>query len=158
MVPTVSHDPIDCISLFSLLLLVLGCLSLTNFIVHSCRLPSSHRVEGADVVMVEGILALHDEAVRCAFDVKIFVDADADVRLARRLRRDMAERGRTVDNVLTQYDRTVRPSFEAFTLPTRSLADLVIPFNAMNAVAIEIVVGIVARATQCEPTSLNAAL
>jgi uridine kinase len=103
-------------------------------------------LEGSKVVIIEGILALYHPDVRSIFDLKIFVEADSDLRLARRLRRDIAERGRTVDNVLTQYERTVKPSFEQFTHPTKQYADIIIPFNHHNAVAIDLVVDVVTRA------------
>ena len=71
--------------------------------------------------------------------VQIFVDTDADTRLARRIRRDIAERGRSVDSVLNQYEKTVKPSFEQYVLPTKRNADIIVPHGAENTVAIELI-------------------
>lgn len=76
--------------------------------------------------------------VRALFDLKIFVDVDADTRLARRVRRDINQRGRTVDTVLDQYERTVKPSFDSYIAPTKKHADLIIPRGVDNIVAIEL--------------------
>lgn len=98
------------------------------------------------IVVFEGILALYDPRLRDLFDLKIFVDADADVRLARRICRDIQSRGRDLDGILRQYLRFVKPSFEDFCLPTKRYADVVVPHGAENDVAIDIIVnGIRAR-------------
>jgi uridine kinase len=76
--------------------------------------------------------------VRAQFDLRVFVDADADTRLVRRLRRDIASRGRSVQAVLEQYERTVKPSFELYIAPTKQHADIIIPRGADNTVAIEL--------------------
>ncbi|CAN5775394.1 uridine kinase [soil metagenome] len=85
------------------------------------------RVEPSQVVLVEGILVLADAELRSRFELKIYVDTDADLRLARRLRRDITERGRTVDSVLTQYFDSVRPMYLEFVEPSKRYADLIIP-------------------------------
>lgn len=89
------------------------------------------------VLIVEGILVLADEALRQRMDYKVYVHAPDDIRLSRRIRRDVAERGRTVESVLTQYEATVRPMHERFVLPSRTRADLVLsglaPTEAMVA-------------------------
>jgi uridine kinase len=82
-------------------------------------MPETDTLYGADVVIVEGILSLYDKGIRDHLDLKIFVDADADLRLARRLRRDVVERGRTVEGVLEQYLKTVKPSFDDFIVQTK---------------------------------------
>jgi uridine kinase len=92
------------------------------------------------VVLLEGILILAISALRELLDVKIFVDTDADLRFIRRLRRDMAERGRTVDNVVTQYLETVRPMHLEFVEPSKRWADVIIPEGGFNTVAIDLVI------------------
>lgn len=78
-------------------------------------------------VIVEGILVLSDPALREQFDLRVYIDTDADLRLMRRLRRDILERGRTVDSVLSQYERTVRPMHDRFVEPSKRYADIIIP-------------------------------
>ncbi|MFO7547751.1 MAG: uridine kinase [Acidimicrobiia bacterium] len=91
------------------------------------RSPDVVRVEPAAVVVVEGILVLADRALRSMFDLRIFVDADPDLRLARRLERDIAERGRSPESVIRQYLATVRPMHLEFVEPSKRYADLIIP-------------------------------
>ncbi|KAH7292703.1 hypothetical protein KP509_29G081900 [Ceratopteris richardii] len=98
------------------------------------------KVNVADVVILEGILIFHDPRVRALMNMKIFVDTDADVRLARRIRRDTVERGRDVNNVLEQYGKFVKPSFDDFVLPTKKYADVIIPRGGDNHVAIDLIV------------------
>ena len=83
----------------------------------SGRLPETRKVYPADVVLCEGILVFYQPEVRSLFDMKLFVDTDADTRLSRRVRRDTRERGRDLDMVLDQYTRLVKPAFEEFCLP-----------------------------------------
>lgn len=111
-----------------------------DFVTHS-RLPPEHNthIAGPQIVIVEGILALYDERLREHFDMKIFVDADPDVRLARRIKRDMADRGREIDGILQQYEQFVKPSFETFIGPSKRHADIVVPRGAENLVAIELI-------------------
>mmetsp|Transcript_11954 Transcript_11954/g.24293 ORF Transcript_11954/g.24293 Transcript_11954/m.24293 type:complete len:261 (-) Transcript_11954:77-859(-) len=111
-----------------------------DFVTHS-RLSADHNthISRPQIVIVEGILALYDQRLRERFDMKIFVDADPDVRLARRIRRDMAERGRDLDGVLQQYEQFVKPSFDMFIGPSKCHADIVVPRGADNLVAIEII-------------------
>jgi uridine kinase len=92
------------------------------------------------IVLVEGILIFTDPELRRLFDVKIFVDTDADLRLIRRLQRDLAERGRSVDSVIRQYLSTVRPMHLEFVEPTKRFADVIIPEGGQNEVAIGMVV------------------
>jgi uridine kinase len=109
-----------------------------DFVTHS-RLPSEHNtaVTAPEIVIFEGILGLHDESMRELFDLKIFVDADADVRLARRIRRDMETRGRDLSGILEQYEKFVKPATETFVTPTRNFADVILPRGLENTVAIE---------------------
>jgi uridine kinase len=109
-----------------------------NF-VDSVRLGATTRVPPAAIVIVEGILALHDPWLRERMTARIFVDNDADVRLGRRLIRDIHERGRSVDQVLDQYFRSVRPMHLGYVWPTRRFADLVIPNEGINDMAVAMV-------------------
>ena len=99
----------------------------------------------ADVVVVDGILLFVDPRVRELCDVKVFVDADADVRLVRRLRRDMAHRGRPLDEILEQYLATVRPMHLQFVEPSKRYADVIVPRGGHNAVATEMIVAKIQR-------------
>ena len=101
------------------------------------RAPETRRVEPLPVVLVEGILIFAEPELRKLFDVKIFVDTDADVRLIRRIRRDIAERGRSLDSVVEQYQTTVRPMHLEFVEPSKRYADLIVPEGGENAVAME---------------------
>ena len=108
--------------------------------VHHRRTPETRRVEPQPVVLVEGILALAEPRLRALLDFKIFVDTDADVRLIRRLKRDIAERGRTVEDVVRQYLETVRPMHLEFVEPSKRWADVIVPEGGENRVALEMVV------------------
>ena len=92
------------------------------------------------IIVFEGILALFDAALRQHFDLKIFVDTDADIRLTRRLRRDVAERGRTYDSIINQYLTTVRPSHVQFIEPSKRHADVIFPEGGQNDAAFEVLV------------------
>ncbi|WKY13898.1 hypothetical protein Q1695_004608 [Nippostrongylus brasiliensis] len=94
----------------------------------------------ADVIIVEGILIFYDSRLRNKFAMKLFVDADADIRLARRVRRDTVERKRPLSVVLNQYTKKVKPAFEEFCLPTKKWADVIIPRGGENDVAIDLLV------------------
>ena len=106
-----------------------------------CRLPGGDAVDPAPVVVVEGVLILVDPELRRRLDLRVFVDTDADVRLARRLRRDLQERGRTAGSVLRQYEQTVRPMHLAFVEPSRRHAHLILPEGGFNAAGLEMLVG-----------------
>jgi uridine kinase len=99
------------------------------------------------VLIVEGILIFVDPRLRALFDVKVFVDTDADLRFIRRLRRDVAERGRTVESVVTQYLATVRPMHLAFVEATKRYADIIVPEGGENQVAIELLRSAILHAT-----------
>ena len=109
-----------------------------DFVTHS-RLPPEHdtTVYAPEIVIFEGILAMHDERMRDLYDLKVFVDADADLRLSRRIRRDMESRGRDLAGILEQYEKFVKPATEAFVLPTKAYADIIVPRGIENSVAIE---------------------
>jgi len=105
------------------------------------RRRETRRVEPAPVVVLEGILVLADERLRAQMDLKIFVDTDADVRLLRRMRRDIETRGRTFAQVREQYSETVRPMHLAFVEPSKRFADLVVPEGGYNQPALDAIVG-----------------
>ncbi len=110
-----------------------------DFVSHT-RSPATARVEPCDVVVIDGILLFVDERVRGMCDVKVFVDADADIRLVRRIRRDMKARGRGLDEILEQYLTTVQPMHLQFVEPSKRYADVIVPRGGHNAVAIEMIV------------------
>jgi uridine kinase len=109
------------------------------------RRKETRRVEPAAVVLVEGILVLADERLRAQMDLKIFVDTDADIRLMRRMERDIEQRGRTFAQVRAQYDATVRPMHLAFVEPSKRFADLIIPEGGENRPALDAIAGHLAR-------------
>jgi uridine kinase len=109
-----------------------------DFTIH-LRTTQTTRVEPAPIILVEGILIFAEPELRKLFDIKIFVDTDADLRLIRRLQRDMQERGRTFDSVINQYLATVRPMHIEFVEPSKRFADMIIPEGGHNEVAIEMV-------------------
>jgi uridine kinase len=105
------------------------------------RRRETRRVEPAPVIVLEGILVLADERLRAQMDLKIFVDTDADVRLLRRMERDIETRGRTFAQVREQYTDTVRPMHLAFVEPSKRFADLVVPEGGYNQPALDAIVG-----------------
>ncbi len=107
-----------------------------DFRVHR-RAAETRRVEPRKVILVDGILIYVEPELRKLFDVKIFVDTDADIRLIRRIKRDIAERGRTLESVVSQYESTVRPMHLEFVEPAKRYADLIIPEGGENTVALE---------------------
>jgi uridine kinase len=112
---------------------------LYDFAQHIRKAETRH-VESRQVILIEGILIFVDRALREMFDIKIFVDTDADVRFIRRLKRDISERGRTVESVIAQYEETVRPMHLEFVEPSKRYADLIIPEGGFNTIAIDMVV------------------
>ncbi|XP_028051218.1 uridine kinase-like protein 1, chloroplastic isoform X5 [Camellia sinensis] len=98
------------------------------------------QVNASDVIILDGILVFHDSRVRNLMNMKIFVDTDDDVRLARRIRRDIVERGRDINSVLEQYAKFVKPAFDDFVLPAKKYADVIIPRGGENHVAIDLIV------------------
>ena len=97
------------------------------------------------VIIVEGILIFENEPLRNLMDIKIFVDTDADVRLCRRIKRDVNKRGRTLESVLTQYQETVKPMHEKYVEPSKKHADIVVPEGGKNLVALDMIMGRIAR-------------
>lgn len=103
------------------------------------RTAETIRVEPQPIILVEGILILAEPELRPLFDVKIYVDTDADMRFIRRLKRDIAERGRSAESVISQYMATVRPMHMEFVEPSKRYADVIVPEGGFNMVAIEMV-------------------
>lgn len=108
-----------------------------SYVEHT-RLPTVTHFKPKKIIIVEGILLLTDEKIRNEIDMSIFVDAPLDICFIRRLKRDMEERGRSMDSVITQYRKTVRPMFLQFIQPSKQYADIIVPRGGKNRVAINI--------------------
>ncbi|WP_233201345.1 uridine kinase [Sporosarcina sp. P13] len=104
------------------------------------RSAETEVIESQDVIILEGILVLEDERLRDLMDIKLFVDTDSDIRIIRRILRDINDRGRTVDSVIEQYLSVVRPMHNQFIEPTKKYANIIIPEGGENAVAIDLMV------------------
>lgn len=113
-----------------------------SFVAHN-RIDETVLTSPTNVLVVEGILILTDPNIRNLFDIKVFVHADSDERLIRRLKRDIAERGRDLDEVLNRYQTTLKPMHQQFIEPTKEFADIIIPNNRYNTVAVDIVRSII---------------
>ncbi|MEZ4440964.1 MAG: uridine kinase [Polyangiaceae bacterium] len=113
---------------------------------HHVRKVETERVEPRPVVVVEGIMVLVDEALRELMDLKIFVHTDADLRVIRRIRRDIEQRGRSFDQVRKQYYATVRPMHLAFVEPSKRHADLIVPEGGSNRVALDVLLARIQKA------------
>src|SRR5215472_12284237 len=111
-----------------------------DFAIHD-RAREGVRIEPAPIIVVEGILVLADDRLRARFDVKLFVDTDPDIRLMRRIRRDLEHRGRSFAQVRKQYYETVRPMHLAFVEPSKRFADVIVPEGGQNRVALELLLG-----------------
>lgn len=110
-----------------------------DYTIHD-RTENTMTLHPTPVILVEGILIYYSEELRNLMDIKLFVDTDADVRILRRIVRDIKERGRSLDSVVSQYLNTVKPMHEAFVEPTKKYADIIIPEGGENLVALEMVV------------------
>src|ERR1041384_7453994 len=108
---------------------------------HDRRLPETRRMEPKLIIILEGILIFAEPRLLAEMDIKVFVDTPDDIRFIRRLRRDVAERGRTVDSVIEQYLATVRPMHMQFVEPSKRLADVIIPEGGHNMVSIDLLSG-----------------
>lgn len=115
-------------------------LPIYDFRTHS-RLPDTTPIEAKPIVIVEGILVFAEARLREQMDIKVFVDTPDDIRFIRRLRRDIAERGRTLDSVIEQYMATVRPMHMQFIEPSKRFADVIIPEGGHNLVSIDLISG-----------------
>jgi uridine kinase len=115
-----------------------------DFVNHT-RSETTVVIPPAEVVVVDGILLFSDARVRDLCDVKVFVDADPDIRLIRRMKRDMSKRGRPLEEILDQYLTTVQPMHLEFVEPTKRYADVIVPRGGHNAIAIEMIVAKIQR-------------
>jgi uridine kinase len=118
-----------------------------DFVTHLRRTEHT-RVEPADVIVIDGILLFVDERARDLCDVKVFVDADADIRLIRRIERDTHVRGRPLDEIIEQYLSTVQPMHLQFVEPSKRYADVIVPRGGHNSIAIEMIVAKIQRRLQ----------
>ena len=109
------------------------------------RSDETIRIEPRKVIIVEGIMIFENEALRNLMDIRIFVDTDADVRLCRRIKRDVNKRGRTLESVLTQYQETVKPMHEMYVEPSKKYANIIVPEGGKNLVALDMIRGRILR-------------
>ena len=116
-----------------------------DFTQHQRRRNEYTRVESKPIIIIEGILLFESLALRSLLDVKIFVDTDADVRILRRITRDVHERGRSLESVITQYLTTVKPMHEQFIEPYRRTADIIVPEGGHNTVAFDVIQNAILR-------------
>ena len=115
-----------------------------DYTVHD-RLEETREVKSNKVILVEGILIFDNKALRDLLDIKLFVDTDADVRILRRIHRDVTERSRTLDTVMEQYLKTVKPMHEQFVEPSKRYADIIIPEGGKNTVAQEFIISLLEK-------------
>ena len=115
-----------------------------DFTVHN-RSDSVTRIEPSRIIIVEGILIFENEALRDLMDIRIFVDTDADIRLCRRVKRDVNKRGRSLESVLTQYQETVKPMYEKYVEPSKKHAHILVPEGGKNAVALDLIENLIAK-------------
>tara|TARA_Y100001936_G_C15996481_1_gene625386 strand:- start:8 stop:628 length:621 start_codon:yes stop_codon:yes gene_type:complete len=107
---------------------------------HTRNENETKKIENAKVVIMEGIFALHNQKIRDLLSIKIYVDTPSDIRLLRRIKRDMNDRGRTIEGIIKQYNKTVKPMFTKYVKPSRDYADLIVPFGGKNKVSIDTIV------------------
>ena len=115
-----------------------------DFTVHN-RSDETILIKPEQVIIVEGILIFENEDLRNLMDIKIFVDADADIRICRRIKRDVNKRGRSLESVITQYQETVKPMHEKYVEPSKKYADIVVPEGGKNLVALAMIQGYISR-------------
>ena len=115
-----------------------------DFTVHN-RSDETIRIVPERVIIVEGILIFEPKALRELMDIRIFVDTDADIRLCRRIKRDVNKRGRSLESVLNQYQQTVKPMHEKYVEPSKRFADIVVPEGGKNVVALDMIEGRIRR-------------
>lgn len=123
-----------------------GCIDcpVYDFTIHN-RLDATIPVVPEKVIIVEGILIFENRQLRDLMDIRVFVDADADVRLCRRILRDVKQRGRTLESVLEQYQQIVKPMYEQYVEPSKKFADIIVPGGGQNMVALEMLIGRIGR-------------
>ena len=110
-----------------------------SFVEHN-RTEEKVTVKPSKVIIVDGILIFENKELRDLMDIKVYVDTDADIRLARRILRDVRERGRSMESVITQYTSTVKPMHEEFVEPSKKYADVIIPEGGFNSVAVSMLI------------------
>ena len=115
-----------------------------DFTVHN-RSNETTRIEPRSVIIVEGILIFENRQLRELMDIRLFVDADADIRLCRRVKRDVNKRGRSLESVLSQYQETVKPMYEKYVEPSKKYAHILVPEGGKNAVALDLVVNLIEK-------------
>ena len=115
-----------------------------DFTIHN-RSDETIRIVPRKVIIVEGILIFENRELRELMDIRVFVDTDADVRLCRRIKRDVNKRGRTLESVLTQYQETVKPMHEMYVEPSKKYADIIVPEGGKNLVALDMIIGRIQR-------------
>ena len=115
-----------------------------DFTVHN-RSDEVTRIEPSRIIIVEGILIFENEALRDLMDIRIFVDTDADIRLCRRVKRDVNKRGRSLESVLTQYQQTVKPMYEKYVEPSKKYAHILVPKGGKNTVAQEFIISLLEK-------------
>ena len=115
-----------------------------DFTVHN-RAQEVTRIEPRKVIIVEGILIFEDPALRDLMDIRIFVDTDADIRLCRRVKRDVNKRGRSLESVLQQYQETVKPMYEKYVEPSKKYAHILVPEGGKNAVALDLIMNLIEK-------------
>ena len=115
-----------------------------DFVQHNRSNEKIHVIP-KQVILVEGIMIFADEDLRNLLDIKIFIDADADIRICRRIKRDVTKRGRSLESVINQYQQTVKPMHEKYVEPSKKFADLVVPEGGKNKVALEMIEGYIQR-------------
>ena len=115
-----------------------------DYTVHN-RSNETVRIEPRPVIIVEGILIFENQPLRDLMDIRIFVDTDADIRLCRRIKRDVNKRGRSVESVLTQYQTTVKPMHDLYVEPSKKYANIVVPEGGKNVVALDMIIGRIQR-------------
>ena len=115
-----------------------------DFTVHN-RSDATTRIEPRKVIIVEGILIFQNKQLRDLMDIRIFVDTDADIRLCRRVKRDVNKRGRSLESVLQQYQETVKPMYEKYVEPSKKHAHILVPEGGKNAVALDLIENLIAK-------------
>ena len=115
-----------------------------DFTVHN-RSDAVTRIEPSRIIIVEGILIFENEALRDLMDIRIFVDADADIRLCRRVKRDVNKRGRSLESVLIQYQQTVKPMYEKYVEPSKKYAHILVPEGGKNTIAQEFIISLLEK-------------
>jgi len=115
-----------------------------DFTIHN-RSDETVRIVPERVIIVEGILIFEPQALRELMDIRIFVDTDADIRLCRRIKRDVNKRGRSLESVLSQYQQTVKPMHEKYVEPSKKYANIVVPEGGKNVVALDMIEGVIRR-------------